>query len=1012
MPWTEDALRAEGLEHPKRAAQELSALEAALGDAAARHILDAALRTPEPEALLAAFERIREGLQALPGPARARLLDWLPALFLASGFAPRLLSTRPGLLRGLAGSRTLTREKSREHYLREASGATRHVALSDTKALHRRLRRYKYRELLRLMVRDAALRAPMVELGREQSALAEALIAAALAWAERSLQARHGAPDVPGFCVLGMGKLGGEDLNFSSDVDLVYLYRADGHTRGGVAGSLPLVQYYTRLGETLTQALTQVTAEGFCYRVDLNLRPQGRAGAMVLSLPASLAYYEGFGRTWERAALLKAREVAGDASLARELLDALEPFLWRRALDFSVVDDLRDLKARIDMRGKASTEDVKLGPGGIREVEFFVNALQLLQGGRDPSLREPRTTRALRKLERAGFVPGPVADGLEEAYLFLRRVENRLQMREERQTQTLPTDARERLRLATSLGYPDWGALSAELERHRRLVQESFTTLLGQTARDEVPDEPLLALALDPDPPREERRAALGQRGFADPERALAELERLAQVPHSPFRDGGSGVEAVRLLSELARTPDPDQALLHFSDFLARLHHPEGYLALLTRMPRASRRLFNLFGQSDYLSRIFLRHPELLDSLLQARLDEAEKSPERIRQELAARLARHPDAEARHAAMPRFKNEELLRLGLNDIGGDLTVPQVARQLTAVAEALVDECLFLALEEQRERYGQPVDASGQREGLVVIALGKLGGEELGYHSDLDLLFVYSGTGQADTSGGSRGAITHHEYFAKTVQRLMTLLQVQLREGHLYTIDTRLRPSGNQGALVVSEGALREHHLKRARLWERQALIKARPAAGDSTRFGALRDELLTPLVYERPLPPDAAAEIDRLRMRMERELAHENAHQLNPKLGHGGLVDVEFTVQYLQLLHGGRHPRVRGPHTLTALDALQAEGLLAAGDADVLRQGYLFLRRVENRLRLVHASSLAHMPTQGRPLALLARRLGVLGATPGEAFLATYRACAARVRDVYSRFLRAGPHQMF
>ncbi len=416
MTWTEESLRAEGFENPKRATRELSGLAATLGAPSAERLHEAAKRTSEPDELIAAFDRSREGLQGLPEPTLSRLLDWLPAVFHTSTFAPRLLATRPGLPRWLAGSWTLTREKTKEQYRREALAATRRALPTDAEGLQRRLRRYKYREFLRLMVRDAALRAPMAELGREQSALAEALIGAALAWAERSLQAKYGTPDTPGFCILGMGKLGGEDLNFSSDVDLIYLYRADGHTTGGTAGALPNVQYFTRLGEAVTQALTKVTAEGFCYRVDLNLRPQGRAGAMVLSLPASLAYYETFGRTWERAALLKARAVAGDATLAEELLSELEPFIWRRSLDLSAVDGLRDMKVQIDMRGKASADDVKLGPGGIREVEFFVNALQLLQGGKDRTLREPRTMRALRKLERAGFVSGPDADALEEAY--------------------------------------------------------------------------------------------------------------------------------------------------------------------------------------------------------------------------------------------------------------------------------------------------------------------------------------------------------------------------------------------------------------------------------------------------------------------------------------------------------------------------------------------------------------------------------------------------------------------
>jgi glutamate-ammonia-ligase adenylyltransferase len=1002
MTWTEDTLRTEGFENPKRAVRELSGLAATLGEAAAGRIHAAALRSTEPDELVAAFDRIQEGLRGLP---LERLMDWLPALFQASAFAPRVLATRPGLLRWLLGSRTLAREKPRDVYLSEAAAATRRVAPSDTEGFQRRLRRYKYRELLRLMVRDAALKAPMPELGREQSALAEACIRAALAWAERHLTERYGTPDTPGFCILGLGKLGGEDLNFSSDVDLIYLYRAPGNTSGGSAGTLSTVQYSTRLGELVTQTLTRPTVDGFCYRVDLNLRPQGRSGAMVLSLGAALSYYENFGRTWERAALLKARCVAGDAELADELLAGLGPFLWPRSLDLTAVDALRDLKAQIDLRGKASTEDVKLGPGGIREVEFFVNALQLLQGGKEPTLRERVTMRALRKLERAGFISGPDADALEEAYRFLRRVENRLQMFEERQTQTLPQGERERRRLATSLGFMGWEAFHAELSRHRRFVLGAFTTLLGQTARDEMPDEPLLWLALDPEVAPEERKAALVKRGFENPERALTELERLSRVRQSPFAYGGSGVQAVRLLSELAQTPDPDQALLLFSDFLARLNQPEGYLKLLTTLPRASRRLFNLFGQSEYLSRTFLRHPELLDALVQQQLDEPVKSAERLRQELAARVSRYTDPEERHAAMPRFKNEELLRIGLNDIGGDLSVPDVARQLTALADAVLDECLFLAESEQRERYGLPL-RNGVREGLVIIAMGKQGGHELGYHSDLDLLFVYSGEGSAETTGGTRAPITHHEYFAKVVQRLLTLLTVQLRAGHLYKIDARLRPSGNQGALVVSLDALRKHHQERAQLWERQALIKARPAAGDTTRFHLLQAEVLAPLVYERPLPPDAAEEIDRLRTRMEREVAHETADELNPKAGHGGLVDVEFTVQYLQLLHGREHPRVRGTNTLDAIDALLAEGCLQPEDAEALRSGYLFLRRLENRLRLVHGHSLARMPTRGRALAQLARRLGVHGPDPGATLLAEYRACATRVREVYARVFRA------
>jgi glutamate-ammonia-ligase adenylyltransferase len=367
---------------------------------------------------------------------------------------------------------------------------------------------------------------------------------------------------------------------------------------------------------------------------------------------------------------------------------------------------------------------------------------------------------------------------------------------------------------------------------------------------------------------------------------------------------------------------------------------------------------------------------------------------------------RTQDPEERLALLRRFKNEETLRIGLADIGGELSVPRVAAQLTSVADAILDECLFLARSEQRQRHGEALHR-GLPAGLVVVALGKLGGNELGYHSDLDLLFVYEGDSQEETTGGERGAVTLHEYFARLVQRLLAFLQLPLKEGLLYKVDARLRPSGNQGTLVVSQNAFHEHHAHRAQLWERQALLKARMAAGDGALWDRLWAQTLVPLVYERPLPADAAAEIDRLRTRMERELARESPESLDVKTGHGGLVDVEFATQYLQLVHGGRLASVRTPNTLEALEALKVQAVLQGGDAEALHQGYLFLRRVETRLRLVHGEALSRLPITGRPLELLARRLGELGPDAGATFLEEYRACAGRVREVYARVLRSG-----
>ncbi len=989
---------------PPSAVRSQARLAAALTEAQAHALATAAEATFDAASVLSTLERLVPALQQAPEASGLAV-----ALVQGSEALARLLALRPGLLRWLAGAR-LERPWPRARTLAAARGAVSGLAPGDKEGLHRRLRRFKARSLLRLAARELWAGAPQPEVGREQAELAEAVLRAALPPLEAALRLRHGTPQPEGFCVLGLGKLGGEDLNFSSDVDLVYLYRADGETSGGHSGSVPNLTYYTRLAEGLTRALSLVTEDGFCFRVDLGLRPEGRGGPAVLSRSAALHYYERAGRTWERAAWVKGRGVAGDDGLARDFLLGLEPFLWRRSLDFGAVDALRALKAEIDLRGKASAEDVKLGPGGIREVEFFAGALQLLHGGKAPHLRVGNTLQALARLADTGLLTHPDADALADAYSFLRRVENRLQMVEEQQTQTLPSLPRERLRLARSLGLASVEALDKELERHRHFVASAFQTLLGQTARNEAPDEPLLALALDADLPDSRRHEALSARGFADAEASLRSLERLRRtLLASGLQEGpGPGLPAARLLSECVRSPDPDQALFFLAEFLSNLVAPVGYLRLLLQRPAVGRRLVGLFGQSTFLSGYFVRNPELLDVLVQADSGGPHKPVERLAAELGGRLARSPLDEERLGAMRRFKNEEVLRIGLGDISGELDVPEVAAQLSGLADALLDACLFQAEAELRERFGAPRLRAGGRAALAVLGLGKLGGSELGYHSDLDLTFVYQGGGtDEETAGGTRPPLGHPEYFARLAQRLLSLLTVQLREGRLYQVDARLRPSGNQGTLVVSEAAFAEHHQRRAQLWERQALVKVRAVAGDR-RFGAaLLSEVVQPLLYERPLSAGAAEEIHRLRQRMELEVAGETAGELDPKAGHGGLVDVEFATQYLQLLHGGRMPSVRGPNTLGALDALQATGLLPAADALSLRSGYLFHRRVENRLRLVHGRALARLPTAGPPLALLARRLGYGGMDPGGAFLAAYRRQAEAVRAVYHRVLLGG-----
>jgi glutamate-ammonia-ligase adenylyltransferase len=995
-----------------RARKSLAALERALGEGVAERALTAARSSPDPDRALDALERVLTA--PLPRPPERmgdEALRAVAAVGAASDFLPRLLARRPRLLDWLSAAAHLHREKKRETYLRELSRRVIRLAPGDAAALMRALRRYKYREVLRIAARDLLGLGTVAEVTRELSALAEACLESAIPFLDAALRERHGAPDgAPkpgdGYCVLGMGKLGGRELNFSSDIDLICFYGVDGRTAGGSGPPVTHREHYARLTEQLARVIGEVTEHGFVFRVDLNLRPDGRSGPIVNALEGMESYYESFGRTWERAALLKARPCAGDLALGERLLEALAPFVWRRTVDHTTIEEMRSLKAQINRRAVQKGDDVKLGPGGIREIEFFAQALQLLHGGKNPRLRERSTLGALANALFAGLLAARDHDVLADAYVFLRRVEHRLQMIAERQTHALPLEAEARLRIARGAGFSTLAQFEAELGRHRANVGAIFGDILHATGAAVAPADPLLAAAVDPEVPEPARLEALAARGFRDPASALDHLARLARDRQSPFdRRGAPAPEAVRLLGDCATSPDPDLALFHLAELFATLRAPGAYFDLLARHPPTARQLTALLGSSDFLSKYFVRHPELIDWLVQSGLAQAKKGRAGLREELAARLSRQTDPEGRLVAMRRFKNEEVLRIGLNDVAGNLAVEEVMEELVELAEALLDRALELARAELVERYGLPRGPGGHEATLSVVGLGTLGARELGYQSDMDLIFVYSDAGE--TLGGSRGRSTNAEFFARLAQRLLSSLSLSLREGYLYRTDVRLRPSGNQGTLVVTARAFSEHQLKRAQLWERQALIRARRVAGDEALFDRVQAEVLEPAIFRPGADPVAMrAEIARVRDRMVRELSLETADQYNPKLGRGGLADIEFVAQFLQLAHGARDLSLRGGHTRKAIAALGAAGILSPRDTQVLEHGWTFLRRLENRLRIVHDHPLQHMPRSGPGLRSLARRLGYGGEEPEALLLADYAARTRAVRQVYERLLGA------
>ncbi len=899
-----------------------------------------------------------------------------------------------------------------------AGAAAGEVAGLGSREVPAHLRRYKRRQLLRIGARDLLGLAKVEDTVRELSALAEGEIEIAWRHARACVTAELGefaADDALRFVILAMGKLGGGELNFSSDIDLVYLF--DGGSRGslgGPRGSVNSQAFATRVAEILTRTLSEVREEGIVFRVDLRLRPDGQNGPIVNSLAGALVYYESFGQTWERAAMLKARPVAGDLALGAEFLREMRPFLYRRYLDFTTVEEIREMKTRVNREySRARLErDVKLGPGGIREVEFIVQVLQLIHGGRDDRLKTRATLDTLHALADFGVLDGGEAEQLAAAYWFLRDVEHKIQIVHERQTHLLPDDPEEERFLARRLGYhlrirsgvpaagddacPEVRDLRADLARHRATVRQSFEKLfsgaeveLGRSADEEVSS--LLQSLED----RDRACDRLASMGFREPAAGVDNLLRLRDGPRfspaSPRRRKALLSLAPALLAEIRKASDPDLALHHMAELISAIGARTSFLALLRENPETLRLLVGLFGSSQYLSNFFLRHPELLDSLVRADLAVVQKDRAALARDLAALLDVAEDYEGELDTLRRFRNEEFLRIGVNDIHGLLEFGEVSEQLSDLAEVCLEAALRIALRSLAELHGPPPGR------FSVIGMGKLGGRELNYNSDLDLIYVYDGEAEARTK------ISVREYFTKVAQRLMTILQLTTREGFVYKIDTRLRPSGSHGPLVSSVTSFREYHQTSSALWERQALVRARGVAGDPTLLQEV-ERIIERFVYGRGLDAAGVAEIARLRARMEHELAGESAGRWNIKTGRGGILDVEFITQMLQLRHGQAHPAVRLRPTEAALSALFQEGLLSEEDTRNLIDGYRFLRRLENRLRIERDQAVEALEHGGARPGALARRLGYPG-NPDEAAKELFRdfqSVRESVRAVYEK----------
>ncbi len=970
-------------------------------------IFGAAASAPDPDLF---FLNLSRWVDALPSSdlaevfCRRELLPLLGGLLGGSEFLPEQVARRTEIFASLFLQGGALRRPPRGLVEEEALSAA-DCCLTEEE-LKRELRRIKHREVARIAARDLAGLCPLAEVTEDLSRLAEAALSAAARFARRSLSARTGEPMalLPDgtmqpcrFVVLGMGKLGGVELNFSSDIDLIYLYESDGVVASVRPNPISVHQYFVRLCEAVTRIVSEATEDGFIFRVDLRLRPEGTRGELANSLRAAETYYESWGQTWERAALIKARPVAGDVSLGEEFLRSIVPFVYRKYMDFTSIEEIKGMKDRINLvaaRSQKNERDVKLGLGGVREIEFFVQAHQLIYGGKEPSLRVRGTLEVLSILSRLRIVSEEERKELTAAYDFLRRLEHRIQAHRERQTHVLPRKEEDLSRLARAMGLADPPALLSELDRRTSAVHGIYERLFGGARREEPSGVPAEVQSLFlPGSLPEDVEEHLRRLGFRDAAAARRNLEILRDGPphvripqrarHYLDRIGP------QILHSAAVAPDPDLALTHAERFLTAIGARTMFYALLYEKPKVVDALVRLFGSSRFLSGYLLRHPELLDTFLRHDLSPLVKSKADLRGEVGETLAMCGDFEQELDELRRIKNLETLRIGIHDMGGNLSLEEGTFQLSALAEVLLSYALSFAQREVRRRFGVPVDAAtGRQASFCILGMGKLGSEELSYHSDLDILFLYSGPGEnRQTTGEPDGPefrrLSNHEYFAKVAQRLISILTTSTREGHVYRLDTRLRPSGNAGPLVSSLDAFVRYHEASAQLWERQALLKCRFVAGDR-EFGKRVEEKARGFIFDRPLPGNAAEEIHRLRMRMEVELGREREDRLDLKVGRGGVVDVEFAVQYLQLVHGGRHPAVRARGTLRALYELQRAGIIPLDRYVALDEGYRFLRSLEVRMRLAHDASIDRFDPQVLAPELLDR----------------YRMETERIRKVY------------
>lgn len=848
------------------------------------------------------------------------------------------------------------------------------ATVQDANQLATHLRAFRHEEMVRIIWRDLCDLADVLDITAELSALAEVCVDESLQRLYQWECARWGVPRgaVSGqpqhLVVLGMGKLGAGELNLSSDIDLIFAYPEPGESDGKRTTSNQ--EFFIRLGQQLIKVLDERNAHGFVFRVDMRLRPYGQSGALVLNFSALENYYQEQGREWERYALIKARVIAGDLHAGAQLMASLQPFIYRRYVDFGAFASLREMKGMIlrEVQRRQAYQDIKIGDGGIREIEFIAQSFQLIRGGKDKKLQTPSLWSVFAVLEEQGYLPSTVVNDLRAAYLFLRRSEHRIQALKDQQTQVLPEEPAARLRLALSMGFGDWGSFLVVLNQHRQTVSQHF----AQVVRTEEDDEHSQTI----DPLTELRalwfnhvsavdaKVILSAHGYND-ESSQRMLDYLAHMRESKavLRLQTQGRERLdHFMPLLIKQIGQKQYNLAIMDrlipLIGAILRRSAYIALLVENPHALERLLELVVASPWIADELEHQPLLLDELIDSRTLFRVPRMDALQDDLRQMMLRIPaeDIEQQMECLRHFQKANVFRVAASEVFGKLPLMKISDYLTMTAEVVLQEALQIAWRQSVVKYGYPSTESGYSEQpeFIVIAYGKMGGLEMGYGSDLDLVFIYDAPASAYTNGTH--PLENSVFYSRFCQRLIHIMTAKTHSGALYDIDQRLRPSGASGLMVSTLDAFASYQQDQAWTWEHQALVRARVVAGSqrvAQRFLAIRHDVLARPREETRLRHDV------LNMR---EKMRQHSYQSKPGIFHlkqdaGGIVDIEFMVQYLVLRWAAQYPDLLVfTDNVRILETLSHVGLLTVSDADLLQETYLAYRTATHRCALQNQPS--------------------------------------------------------